>query len=92
MEKSFWHLRDEDRRVLEQGTENAMICNALQDVGRRDDIPALPSGAVGMCWVEEQVKRAREYNVLTRGGFARLLAISLIGEAISGYRTMCRIC
>ncbi|KUQ62800.1 DUF4123 domain-containing protein [Enterobacter bugandensis] len=79
MEKSFWHLRDEDRRVLEQGTENAMICNALRDVSKRDDIPALPSGLEGMCWLEEQVKRAREHNLFTRGGFPRMLAISLIG-------------
>lgn len=79
MEKSFWHLRDEDRRVLEQGTENAMICNALRDVSKRDDIPALPSGLEGMCWLEEQVKRAREHNLFTRRGFPRMLAISLIG-------------
>lgn len=79
MEKSFWHLREEDRQVLEQGMDNAVICNALHDVIRRDDIPAPPSGLEGMLWVEEQVARARECHVLTRGGFSRLLAISLLG-------------
>lgn len=79
MEKSFWHLRKEDRQVLEQGVNYAVICNALRDVIKRDDIPAPPFGSDGMHWLEEQVKRAQEYNVFTRGGFARLMAISLSG-------------
>lgn len=79
MEKSFWHLRDEDRLVLEQGREKAAIFNALRDVMRRDDIPAPPSGPEGLYWLEEQVKRASALNVLTREDFARLLTISLTG-------------
>ncbi len=79
MEKRYWHLREEDRRTLAQGMENAVIFNALREVMRREDIPYPPLGEQGLIWLGEQVQYAREHAALTRGQFTRWLAIALAG-------------